>query len=258
MRKTSSILLALFMSAIFANAQGITTHAYRKVAPENMQEYLKRETTYWKKFAEAEVKKGNLTFWGIFQKVGGLDQENDSNILIVNSFNNIDEEINWGGIQDLFPDKTMDEMGTFGISTQKATIFLRDQDNWVEGEGANPEEDFKFVKYNYYNPKSVKTHLDFEKDKWKPMIQKAMNEGKTTMKGWGNSYILHPNSAQFPYKALSYDLFGSFSDALKPVFTEDHDMSDDFFADIKDNSKTPRSIEIYRIVSVVTAPNNGE
>ena len=45
---------------------------------------------------------------------------------------------------------------------------------------------------------------------------------------------------------------------MEPVFTDDHDMADDFFADITDNSKTPRSIEIYRVISVVTAPNDSE
>ena len=54
MKKTISILLAFLMGIVFVNAQGITTHQYRRVAPQDMQEYLKRETTYWQKFAEQE------------------------------------------------------------------------------------------------------------------------------------------------------------------------------------------------------------
>ena len=246
------------MSAIFANAQSVTTHSYRRVEPANMQEYLNRETTYWKKFAEEEVKKGNLTFWAIFQRVGGMDQENGSNILIVNTYNDIDENINWGGIKDLFPDKTMEEMRTFDISTQMSTVFLRDLDNWVQGANANPGKDFNYVKFNYINPKNVKTHLDFEKDKWKPMIKKAMDDGKTTMKGWGNSYIMYPTTKWFPYKVLTYDLFSSLGDVFGPNFTADMDLEDGFYDDISDNNETPRKIDLYKIVSVVTAPNEGE
>lgn len=56
------------MSIVFVNAQKITTHQYRRVEPADMEEYLKRETTYWKKFAENEVKKRQYDFLGNFAK----------------------------------------------------------------------------------------------------------------------------------------------------------------------------------------------
>jgi len=111
MKKLTLIVLGFLFCVPMMMAQEITVHQYRRVAPENMQEYLKRETTYWQKLAESEVKKGNLTFWAILQKVGGLDQQNGSNILIINSFKNMDtaNEI-WGNLQELFPDTKMDDM----------------------------------------------------------------------------------------------------------------------------------------------------
>lgn len=74
MKNSILILLDCLMGFQFSKAQEISSHQYRRVAPENMQEHLKRETTYWKKWAEKEVKKGNLTFWGIFHRMGGIDQ----------------------------------------------------------------------------------------------------------------------------------------------------------------------------------------
>ena len=70
MKKFFTVLCACALSIQFAKAQEISSHQYRKVAPENMQEYLRRETTYWQKWAENEITKGNLVFWGIFQRVG--------------------------------------------------------------------------------------------------------------------------------------------------------------------------------------------
>lgn len=252
MKQVSSFLLVFFMSIIFINAQGITTHTYRKVAPENMQEYLKREITYWKKFAEQEVKKGNLTFWGIFQKVGGVNLNNSPNILIINTFNNIDKNVNWANIQSLFPNVKMEDIQTYTLSTDTATIFLKSEGNHTQGEMAIPSEDFKFVKIVYHNPKIPGKLLDFEKNKWKPMMQEAMNKGQTTMTGWGNSTILHPASSKFPYKTESHDLFASLSDALSPLFSEEMEIEKDFFFDVEDNENGPRSVQLYRIVSVVT------
>ena len=97
------LAFALIICCSLAYTQ-ITIHQYRKVAPENMAEYLDREVKYWSVFAENEVKKGNLTFWAVLQKVGGINQENAPNILLINTFNNLDEPVNWSAVDDLFPD----------------------------------------------------------------------------------------------------------------------------------------------------------
>ena len=54
-------------------AQGITTYQYRQVAADKIDEFIKRETTYWSKVARKAIDKGTLTFWGLFEKVGGND-----------------------------------------------------------------------------------------------------------------------------------------------------------------------------------------
>lgn len=253
MRKLWIFLFAFTLSFQFVNAQGTTMHQYRNIAPENMQEYLKRETTYWKKFAEQEVKKGNLTFWAILQKVGGVDLLNTPNILIVNTFNNIDKQLNWGAVNDLFPDVKMEDIDTQGLGATTATIFLRSLDNHVQGEDVDPVNDFKYVKVIYHNPKNTGLLLNFESEKWKPMIQKAMNDGTTTMKGWGNARIIHPSSESFPYTTSSHDIFASLEDALRPMFKQPLPFSDGFFDDISENEKGARKITLYRLVSFVSA-----
>ncbi|OIQ41777.1 MAG: hypothetical protein BM563_00230 [Bacteroidetes bacterium MedPE-SWsnd-G1] len=253
MKQLIITILAILMVAPLVFAQGITTHQFRRVEPQDMGEYLKRETTYWQKFAEQEVKKGNLTFWAILQKVGGVGQDHAPNILIVNTVNDVDTQLDWNSVGDLFPDKKMEDIGTNAISKNIATVFLKSEGNHIEIPNVDPDKHFNFVKIVYHNPTNTVKLLDFEANKWKPMVQKAMNEGKTVMTGWGNARILHPSNSKFQYTTQSYDLFANLNDALSQYFSEDMEMADDFFADIEDNESSPRSIGLYRIVSVVQA-----
>ena len=221
-----------------------------------MEEYLKRETTYWQKLAESEVTKGNLTFWGIFQKVGGLNQDKAPNILIINTFNDMDTSYKiWGKITDIFPDKKMEDMETWSVSKNVATLYMS-MLNHVEAPNVNPDEDFKYVYIIYHNVKNTGKHLKFEYEEFKPLLEKAMAEGKTTQKGWGNARLIGPESSKFPYSTLSYDLFSSMTDALGPGFSEDFAFPENFGSTMADNRAGIWNKSLYRIVSVVSAPSD--
>lgn len=254
MKKALIMFFAIIMAMPCLMAQGITTHQYRRVEQEDMQEYLKRETTYWKKFAEQEVTKGNLTFWAILVKVGGVGLDHKPNVLIINTMNDVDEGLDWASVADLFPDVKPEDINTGELSKEMATIYLRSQENHINAPGAIPQDDYKYVKIVYHNPKSIGKLLTFERDKWKPMVEKAMADGNTTLKGWGNARVLHPSSSKFPYSTQSYDLFNNLNDALLPYFSDDVEASDDFYDDVMDNEESRRSIGLYYIVSFVSAP----
>ncbi len=250
-KNTILVLLACILSFQFSDAQEITTHQYRRVAPENMQEYLNRETTYWKILAESEIKKGNLTFWGIFQRMGGVNQENAPNILIINTFKDIDKGNQiWGGVADLFPNVKMEDIQTQTLATDVHHVFLRDLGNHIRVANADPAKDFNFVRFIYHNSKNAGKHLNFEVDKWKPLVQRAMKEGKTSIKGWGNSVILSPSTPTFGYNSASYDIFSSAHAALAPSFNEDFEIPDGFF-DVLEYEQ-PRISNLYRRIVVVS------
>ncbi len=254
MKKLALILFACIMSFQYSKAQ-VTTHQYRTVKQADMQEYLKRETTYWQKLVETEVTKGNLIFWGIFVKVGGEDLENTPNVLIINTFNDIDTGNNfWGGVADLFPDVDMDNIQTGSLSTTNSTIYISMLGNHTTAENV-AENDFNFVHIIYHNSKDVGIHLQAEQEEWKPFVQNAMNTGKTTMKGWGNGRIVSPESSAFPYASYSYDLFSSMNDALSDPFSEDLEFPDGFLDSLEGNYAGPRDSHLYRIIAVVTPPS---
>jgi len=254
MKKISIILIACMMSFQFVKAQEISIYNYKKVAPNDMKEYLNRANTYWSVFAENEVKKGNLTFWAVLVRAGGnVDIQNSPNVLVITSFKDIDEKVNWKGIKDLFPDVKIEDIQTWSLSTNIARVLVRDLNNHVQGSTVDPDKDFNYVKLNFYNSKNTGKHIKFEAEKWKPLIKKAMDEGKTTMKGWGHSRVISPESGEFPYGSVSYDLFSSKGDALGNIFTESVEIPDGFFNEQIENNPNPRNTQLYRIVKVVSA-----
>lgn len=252
MRKGITFLVLCILSFQFAMAQTITTHQYRKVAPENMQEYLKRETTYWAKWAEKEVTKGNMTFWAILQKVGGIDQDTSPNILIINTFNDIDKGVDWGSIATMFPDVKMEDIATWNISTNVHQIFLTDLPNHIRAENTS-NDDYNYARMIYHDVKNLGQHLDFESEKWKPMVEQAMKDGTTTMKGWGNQTIISPVTSSFTYSSFSYDIFSSMQNALLPAFSGGIDAPDGFWEGFEDNYNK-RNSNLFRVVASATAP----
>lgn len=252
MKKLTRVFVLAVITALaipqISYAQGISVHTYRRVALENMEEYLKRETTYWQKFAQGEIEKGTMYFWAVFQRVGGTHMEKAPNILIINGISDPDKGVNWSGITELFPGVAMEDIETGNLSTTTDQIFVQDLPNHLQVE--NPQ--FNYVHIIYHNVVNTDAHLAFEANEWKPMLQKAMDEGKTTVQGWGNGRIMSPQSDDFPYTAYSYDLFATAQDALGSYFS-DMVVPDDFGASVADNTAGPRKTNLYRLVAAASA-----
>ncbi|WP_282124585.1 hypothetical protein [Algibacter mikhailovii] len=251
MRKSIIILFAIMMTSLFMKAQGVSVHMHRRVADQDMEEVLKREVEYWSKFAQSEIDKGNMDFWGVFVRIGGTDLENEPNILLVNGFTDIDKRINWGGITDLFPDVKKEDMETRGMSTTTDMIILKDLNNHIQVPSATGD-DFNFVRIKYHNVKDLKWHFEFEANKIKPFFKADMDAGKSKRLGWGNAVILEPKSESFPYKAYSYNLFSKLSDALNPRHKDGTPFPDGFFDEYQKNVAGPDDSRLYRVVKVIT------
>ena len=255
MKNYFAILLSLVLTIQFVNSQEVTTHEYRYVSQENMEEYLKRETTYYSKFAESEIKKGNLTYWAILEKVGGENIQNTPNVLTINSYTNMDERENmWGNIGKLFPNVKLEDMHTERLCKRTDIIYLR-KINRVEVENANPDRDFKYVHLVYHNNINVGKHFDFENNTWAPLLKKAMDKGITTMKGWENYIVVSPVAKEFPYTSASYDFYSTMHHALSETFSDNMEFGEGFFDNLNANYAGPKNSHLYRIVKVVRAVN---
>jgi hypothetical protein len=249
-----SALAFVFALGFFipVKAQQITVYQFRHVSNEDMSQYLHRETTYWSKVAEEAVENGNLTFWALLVKVGGYDIPNSPNVLLINTFNDID---NTDGIWDasaVFPDVPMESMDTFSLSTVLHSMFVRGE-NYIEAEGVVPEEDMNYVTMIFHNTDSPAELIELENEHWGPFIESAMNEGKTPQKGWGNGTILSPSGPHIQATTVSYDLYSTLKDALDPAWAEDIMLPEEGLAQIGELEISRRYSNVYRIVDVVSA-----
>src|SRR5437879_973981 len=110
------------------HAQGITVYQYRRVDPGKMEEFLKRETTYWSKVAQKAIDGGKMTFWAVLAKVGGVDELNSPNVLFVNTFPNMDTDLSdVFNAAKVFPGVPMSKIDTYSMSTVLSEYFVQDQ-----------------------------------------------------------------------------------------------------------------------------------
>ena len=86
-------ILIVFLLTVFqlSGFSQITVYQYRHVPDDKINEFVKRETTYWSKVAEKAVKDKSMTFWALLEKVGGYDLPNSSNYLFINTFPDVDK-----------------------------------------------------------------------------------------------------------------------------------------------------------------------
>ena len=204
--------------------KGIGVYQYRQVAPDQMEEFIARETKYWSKVAENAVGKGNLVFWALLQKVGGFDEPNSPNILFINTFKDIDA---MEGIWDpsaVWPNVPMDKMETFSMSKVHHNLFVKPA-VWVKASNAIPENDYNFVKIIYDNASNPGNLIALEDKHWTPFIQSAMDSSKTKQKAWGNAIILSPTGPKMKANTISFDIYSGLKEALDPTWDQNTAVS---------------------------------
>ncbi len=253
-----AMLLFVFIFSFKLNAQddenkGISMYQYRHVPPDQMEEFISRETKYWSKVAENAISKGNLTFWGLFQKVGGFDEPNSPNILFINTYKDIDTGGSIWDPSEVWPDVPMEKMETFSMGKVMHNLFVKPA-VWAEANNVVPENDFKFVKMIYHNASNPSNLIALEDKYWNPFIQSSMDSGKTTQKAWGNGIILSPTGPEMKANTISYDIYSSLKEALDPTWDQSTVFPMDGLSEITALEIDQRTSFVYRIVKVVTPP----
>jgi len=246
----SLLLFAFFIPLQQLNAQ-VSVYQYRHVPANKVEEFIKRETTYWSKVAQKAVDAKKMSFWGLFEKVGGYDLPNSSNFLFINTFSNIDSAWNGDAFDPakLFPKVPYAQIETNSFSTVTSQIFFHVED-WAEAKGVNPAKDFNYVVMNYHLSENPGGFINAEKNIWKPFIQSAMDKNLTKQVGWGNATVLSPTGGDMKFNTISYDLFRTLQDALltpwdpATVFPDNLDM----FGRMRTNESAR---VVYRVVKVV-------
>jgi hypothetical protein len=252
------VLLLLFVFHVQCmaqtNSRAITTYQFRHVPDNKIEEFLKRETTYWSKVAQKAIDNKLLTFWALLEKVGGDNMNNTPNYLFINTYPDIDKGGDVWSNAEAATGKKIADIETNSLSTTTSQFFLHDE-NWVQAKNAVPEKDFNYVEIVCHDTNYPDSLISLEKTYWAPFIQTAMDNGQTPQRAWGNAVVLAPTGPNIKFTTVSYDLFKTLNDALLPEWKPNTVLPTEGLNKIGSIEISRRDISVYRIVKVVTAPN---
>lgn len=127
--------------------------------------------------------------------------------------------------------------------------------SWAQYSKANPDKDFNYVVMVYHNSDYPDSLANMEKEYWGPFIQKAMDNGQTPQKAWGNAVVLSPSGDNIKFTSVSYDLFKTLQDALMPKWDPKTEFPNEGLSKIGKIELTRRGSAIYRVVKVVASSN---
>lgn len=241
--------LAIIVAMSFSSyAQEVTSYMYRHIPQDKLGEVLEKEQKYWSKAARKAIDDGQLTFWGVFVKVGGFDLPNSHNVLYINTFKDINNQDDiWNKMEELFPDAKPEDYETWGPDYGRGIehqLFLK-ASGWQEKAGA-VEDDYKIIKIVYHNTESPAAFVDTEIEHWGPFIKKQMDAGSTKQVAWGNALLLPPRGHKIPFNSVSYDIYKTMGDALVPGELE---IPEGFWAPFDEIEAQPRMEMLYSIVA---------
>lgn len=251
---TAIAFVVCFQVNVNAQDHSITTYQYRRVPNDKIEEFIKRETTYWSKVAEKAVKDKTMTFWALLEKVGGYDLPNSSNYLFINTFPDIDKVGDVYNNVESVAGVKLSEMETNSFTTTTSQFFLHDM-NFVRRAKSVPEKDYNYVEIVYHNSNYADSLINLEKKYWGPFIQKAMDAGQTPQMAWGNAVVLAPLGDNIKFTTVSYDLYKTLQDALMPQWDPKTVFPTKGLGMIDKIELNRRGISVYRVVKVVTTPN---
>jgi len=250
---TILVFILGFQVSLLAQDGAITTYQYRHVPGDKIDEFIKRETTYWSKVAQKAVDNKTMSFWALLEKVGGYDLPNSSNYLFINTFPDINKADGVFSDVESAAGVKLADMETNSFTTVTSEFFLHDHE-WVQAAKAVPSKDFNYVVMNYQNTDYPDSLINLEKKYWEPFIKAAMDKGQTPQLGWGNAIVLAPRGENIKVTSVSYDLYKTLGDALMPKWDPKVVFPTKLFPLLSKIQMNRSGIVVYRVVKVVTAP----
>lgn len=247
-----TFFIGLHLKSKAQNDSSITVYQYRQVPDNKIDEFIKRETTYWSKVAQNAVKNKTMTFWALLEKQGGYDMPNSSNFLFINTFPNIDKVGEVFNAAEKITGVPIAKMETNSLSTTTSQIFLHGR-GWAQAANAVPEKDFNYVVMVYHNTNFPDSLIALENKYWAPFIKKAMDSKQTPQMAWGNSIVLSPSGENIKFNTISYDLYKTLQAALMPIWDPKTVFPTEGLNNINSIEINRRGSVVYRVVKVVSS-----
>ena len=166
---------------------------YVSVASENIEEFERKETTYWAKVKKAAIDKGEQNLWLLARKVGTAGN-NDVNYAFVNGYPSLEAMLStsWNpetlgfNVQDAMSPYTVYEIHNYKVLDQ------------IPGQG--------FVSEN--------------QNLWKPMMEETIKSGESGLTNWGIGAKIYP-MGQDESTVMTWDGYKTLVDAMKALDVSD-------------------------------------
>lgn len=236
-----SCLLLVLTAQSFS--QNIVVVNRRHVDPENVQEYIRRESTYWKEVAKKAIADDRLASWAIYQRIGGFDVHKEPNFTVVNVYT--PEQFGKGGrhrgyLKELFPNVKEADMRVNKISTTHDLVFYR---NLAYYEVAQPN----VIRVNFSKAEK-RGYFGMEPEIWGPFIDAQMKAGKTKVVSWAFNMLVNPRGKNASHDAVSVDGFNSLSDAIVGSNFDDDVEFPENLGELMD-AHHKAEVHLYRLVA---------
>jgi len=212
------LFIAVTVSTIAYSQKQVSMHMYIHVAPENQAQFEHLEIDYWSKVAQNEIKKGNMTGWGLMKNVGIDLNASEANYLIVNTFKSLEQAFNnqatWS------TDFLGVKQGDISTESIRKVISIR----WYQNETAIPGDNTNFTIFNYARPTNVGVFVTENKELWKGIHEKMQKA--TKLDSWGVHTRIHPKGVSSKASVFTRDGFATLYDAMNYLsYKEDNPYS---------------------------------
>lgn len=207
--------LAVFAISGIAIAQKqVSMHMYIHVAPEHQAQFEHLEIDYWSKVAQNEIKKGNMTGWGLMKNVGVDATVTEANYLIVNTYKNLEQAFKNQATWDTsFLGVKQTDISTEGI---RKVVSIR----WYQNETAIQGNNTVFTIFNYARPNNVAAFINENKTLWKGIHEKMQKT--TKLDSWGVHTRIHPQGVASKASIFTRDGFSTLYDAMNYLRYKDN------------------------------------
>ena len=183
MKNSYKILLALFFIVFQSNSQNheVGIWQFRSVGSSDVNNFLSNEKNVYSKVAKKAISEGKMTYWALFQRVGGLLTE--PNFVFYNGFKNLmdlDSDSPWYSGKPLYGLKTVksDEV-RYVVHTKPGPS--------VNVSSENPQ---RYFRINYANASDPNEFVALQGSIWKPWLENNIEQGKTAQKYWSASTVI--------------------------------------------------------------------
>lgn len=260
------VTIAVCFGSVFpAHSQGNETSYieidYMKVRQANQQDYVKLEKEIWKPIHQERVRAGIIVGWYLYRVSypGGTEvHHNYTTVTVYRTFKDMENSYSGETRRKVHPNLSTTDLWR---KTLKARDRVRSE-VWRRLDYVRPEltsatpAPIAVVNYMKTKPGQVGDYVSVERDIWKPIMQKRLEDGNSA--GWDLYALRFPGGTSYEYNYGTVNFHGKFEHLegfdLEGTIKRAHPGKD--FSELMRRTRGARDLvlrEVWNLVDYVQA-----